>query len=387
MTDEKVAVASEEPPVEKAESTEAENTATTTPPTAEVSAKIRKQVEFYFSDSNLPRDIFLKKQVDKGGAEGWVDLDVIAKFARMKTLLPSGDVQEIAKIMREAAIVEISEDGTKIRRSPDHPLPMEAASNERFIYAKGWSLETTTIDSVEEYFTGKGYKVLQVRLRRMHHTKDFKGSVFVELDTSENAAKCASEEHATEEGPLRVMLKTAYHAMKAEERAKAKGKKGGGGSAKATDKAGALTAEEEAYVPGCLLKIEGLTAECSRETIKEALAPHGNVAWVDYERGGAAAEVRFDAANAAAIKTSCEEAGVRFEGAEPTFTVLEGDAEKAFYDRSAKERKEKRERSKSGGRGGKRSYGGGRAGSGKKRSDRDADEQPDGKRSKEESAE
>lgn len=57
------------------------------------------------------------------------------------------------------------------------------------------------------FFTEKGYNVLQVRLRRMQHTKEFKGSAFVELDSVEAAKKCAGDEHSSTVGPLITEMK------------------------------------------------------------------------------------------------------------------------------------------------------------------------------------
>jgi hypothetical protein len=45
-----------------------------------------KQIEFYFSDSNLPRDKFLLEKVHASPA-GWVDLGLVATFERMRELL------------------------------------------------------------------------------------------------------------------------------------------------------------------------------------------------------------------------------------------------------------------------------------------------------------
>ena len=46
---------------------------------------IRRQVEFYFSDVNLPRDRFLQ-EVLADSVDGWVPLDVIARFPRVQAL-------------------------------------------------------------------------------------------------------------------------------------------------------------------------------------------------------------------------------------------------------------------------------------------------------------
>jgi La domain len=46
----------------------------------------RLQIEFYFSDSNLPRDAFLLSAVEEA-PDGFVSLALICTFSRMRTLL------------------------------------------------------------------------------------------------------------------------------------------------------------------------------------------------------------------------------------------------------------------------------------------------------------
>ena len=48
--------------------------------------KVVRQIEFYFSDSNLPRDRFMLERVHEN-PEGYVDLGLIATFARMRDIL------------------------------------------------------------------------------------------------------------------------------------------------------------------------------------------------------------------------------------------------------------------------------------------------------------
>ena len=48
--------------------------------------KVVRQIEFYFSDSNLPRDRFMLERVHEN-PEGYVDIGLIATFARMRDIL------------------------------------------------------------------------------------------------------------------------------------------------------------------------------------------------------------------------------------------------------------------------------------------------------------
>lgn len=55
---------------------------------------ILRQIEFYFSEDNLARDTFLRRQMDD---DGWVPLAVIAKFNRVASL--SSDIDKIMTVI------------------------------------------------------------------------------------------------------------------------------------------------------------------------------------------------------------------------------------------------------------------------------------------------
>lgn len=88
---------------------------------AALEAKICHQIEYYFGDFNLPRDKFLKEQIKLD--EGWVPLEIMIKFNRLNRLTTDFNVIVEALSKSKAELMEISEDKTKIRRSPSKPLP------------------------------------------------------------------------------------------------------------------------------------------------------------------------------------------------------------------------------------------------------------------------
>ncbi|XP_057465578.1 la-related protein 6A isoform X1 [Actinidia eriantha] len=81
--------------------------------------KIIKQVEYYFSDENLPTDKFLMKYVTKD-KEGFVPITIIASFRKMKKL--SQERSLIVAALRESSLLLVSLNGKKVRRL--HPLPV-----------------------------------------------------------------------------------------------------------------------------------------------------------------------------------------------------------------------------------------------------------------------
>lgn len=83
--------------------------------------KVARQIEYYFGDHNLPRDRFLKEQLQVD--DGWVTLETMLKFNRLKSLTTDSSVLIAALEKSKTGLLEISEDKTKIRRSPSKPLP------------------------------------------------------------------------------------------------------------------------------------------------------------------------------------------------------------------------------------------------------------------------
>lgn len=186
-------------------------------PVSEDAAEIRKQVEFYFSDSNLSQDKFLFTMVSEN--DGWADLRSVANFKRMRRFQP---FTAVVAALRESQILDVSENGEKIKRK--EPLKPFAASNSPFlrsVYVSGFSEETKTMQiDLEKFFETFG-SVKLVRLRRTDEGL-FKGSVFVEFATTEEhkAFLDAAESEAGikyEDTALKAMSKKAYVDMKEKE--------------------------------------------------------------------------------------------------------------------------------------------------------------------------
>ncbi|CAO2842201.1 unnamed protein product [Amaranthus hypochondriacus] len=87
-------------------------------------ARIIKQVEFYFSDANLPSDKFLLKQVKKD-KEGFISISLIASFRKMKKL--TKDSSLIVDALKESSQLVVSSDGKKVKRL--HPLPINVGTD------------------------------------------------------------------------------------------------------------------------------------------------------------------------------------------------------------------------------------------------------------------
>lgn len=81
--------------------------------------RIVKQVEYYFSDENLPTDKHLLGLIKKN-KEGFVPIAIIAAFKRMKKL--TQDHSFITAALRESSVLVVSSNGKKVKRL--HPIPL-----------------------------------------------------------------------------------------------------------------------------------------------------------------------------------------------------------------------------------------------------------------------
>lgn len=74
---------------------------------------VRRQVEFYFGDENYPQDTFLAGQAD---AEGWVDVETIVQFNKMKKLEMQDACEFVCACLADSTVVEVSVQPGRIRR-------------------------------------------------------------------------------------------------------------------------------------------------------------------------------------------------------------------------------------------------------------------------------
>ncbi|VDD74452.1 unnamed protein product [Mesocestoides corti] len=130
-------------------------------PPDDLSSKILRQVEFYFSDANILKDQFMLKSV-KSNKDGWMKLSIIAGFNRIQSL--TKDEREIRDALKVSNCVEVSDDGMLIRRK--NPLP----EWDRLVYTRTVlvsnfaSDEVVSVDSVLKLCKSMNLPVVLVRI-------------------------------------------------------------------------------------------------------------------------------------------------------------------------------------------------------------------------------
>ena len=78
-------------------------------------ANVLRQMEFYFSDSNLQNDRFLRGKVAEGGEEGFVDIALLNSFKRMQSY-GLNDAAVCAVLRADSETLVLSDDGSAVRR-------------------------------------------------------------------------------------------------------------------------------------------------------------------------------------------------------------------------------------------------------------------------------
>lgn len=134
--------------------------------------EIRRQVEFYFSDSNLPIDAYLLSETG-GSRNRPVELKTIHNFKRMRHFQPYSAVRDAVALSN---FLNLNDDDEITRKIPldekftDDPSKnrtlVHTKSMTRSIYAKGFGEENknTHLD-IEAFFAPYG-PISSVRLRR-----------------------------------------------------------------------------------------------------------------------------------------------------------------------------------------------------------------------------
>ncbi|CAN6238608.1 unnamed protein product [Urochloa humidicola] len=168
-------------------------------PLDEAKAKsVLRQVEFYFSDSNLPRDKFLRETVEQSD-DGLVSLALICSFSRMKSHLgldaavkpetvPEETVLAVAEVLRRSPVLRVSEDGKKIGRSSELLKPDEVIEqvDSRTVAASPLPYNVK-LEDVQSFFAQYA-KVNSVRLpRHIANKKHFCGTALVEFSEEDEA--------------------------------------------------------------------------------------------------------------------------------------------------------------------------------------------------------
>mmetsp|Transcript_91878 Transcript_91878/g.260119 ORF Transcript_91878/g.260119 Transcript_91878/m.260119 type:complete len:820 (-) Transcript_91878:119-2578(-) len=145
--------------------------------------RVRRQVDFYFSDANLRRDKFMQRKISEGN--GLVALSTILQFNRIRGLRCRYPAQ-LAQAIRKSDMLVLSEDKTKVQRDLSKAPAEHVDPTARTVYIEGLPL-TFGIDDLAHYLARHGC-VRLVELPHHKQTREPRGFCFVEYSKEEEAA-------------------------------------------------------------------------------------------------------------------------------------------------------------------------------------------------------
>ncbi|XP_039033955.1 la-related protein 6A-like isoform X2 [Hibiscus syriacus] len=137
--------------------------------TDDLKNKIIKQVEYYFSDENLPTDKYMMSLIKKN-KEGFVSISMIASFRRMKRLTRS--YPSIVASLKESSMLVLSSDGKKVKRRNPLP-PIEVRDPKLFTVLIENLPEDHSVENIWRIFGEVGH-IKNISLRDPHAAEESK---------------------------------------------------------------------------------------------------------------------------------------------------------------------------------------------------------------------
>jgi len=240
------------------------------------SQKIVEQVEFYFSNSNLPKDAFLRAIV-ANHPEGYVPIETIASFKRMKMITQKEEepLKTVVDALKTSKKLQVDKEEKLVRRT--EPLPEVDDSDERTLCLSGFPTSDTldTIKSKLEIFG----KVACIRMMKDKETKNFSGKAFIEFETKESL-------NAFNEINLLTSKTKDDLKKEREEKKKLRDKKREEFSKEKLEKDIQSYRVEKNYKTGSLLKITGVDKlNVERKNVRSLFEPFGEIGFIDYPLG------------------------------------------------------------------------------------------------------
>jgi len=125
---------------------------------------IAKQIEFYFSDANVVTDAWLLGKI-RADAGGWVDLDCVCASPRVKQKLRKRAwrdvVPESLRMFANGEVLEVSEDGERVRRV--EPVPKFDVEEIQTRTCCVENLSEWTVEAVRRAFSE--WEIVNVKIR------------------------------------------------------------------------------------------------------------------------------------------------------------------------------------------------------------------------------
>eukprot|EP01127_Copromyxa_protea_P002895 TRINITY_DN12816_c0_g1_i1.p1 TRINITY_DN12816_c0_g1~~TRINITY_DN12816_c0_g1_i1.p1 ORF type:complete len:339 (+),score=112.80 TRINITY_DN12816_c0_g1_i1:60-1019(+) len=266
------------------------------PRSDDLHGKIKKQIEFYFGDSNYPKDKFMNETAEKN--EGWIPVPTLFLFKRLASM--TTDATVLYEACKDSTVVVFDETKTKVKRATEVDASTLATYKARSIEVYKLQ-DDATMEQLEEFFATYG-KVLSVRL--LNRQGKFMNGARVEFATEEEAKKVCENAELELNGQKIKIVKSSEKEKKEK-----------------TKRVQTPQAEVK-YVQGTVLQVTNIpnSQSANRAELKQTLSKFGKVLFVDNSSSETVILARFlEPAGVQDALKEIEAKNVKFEG-----TVLEG---------------------------------------------------------------
>jgi hypothetical protein len=357
----------------------------------EVIEKLAGLLSFFFSDTNLRSDTFMKKEMKFN--DGMVAIQKLLRFNSIKKI--TTDQEKIVQAVETSELLKpilmLNKDKTSIGRinkfdinniKDNIPLTLfvkglptsnvEISEDGKELPPKSYAVQ---VDEVKQLFLEYG-EIALVRLRYKKKLKKSdptiaKGEAFIEYESEEMARKAAADlckvgdaepkKRLTIKGnELFVQPMKEWLELKEKEEGEEKSdKRKRKSSAEDEGKEAADDEFDIVWNPGCVISVKGFPDNCDREAIREAMKDYvpsdPKELYLDFSRGQKSGALRFetptDKIKELAEKLNSGEIeiiGCKVESAH----VLEGEEEKTYWDNFKEfKRKQRKQQTASNSRG------------------------------------
>ena len=260
--------------------------------------KLRNQIEYYFSPSNLRRDKFLKGKIAEN-PDGLVEISVLLTFNRVKAMTMK--VEDLQQAIEASADLEMSSDRKQVKAA--HPIPEQDDSDDRTVYIKAPFPSTSTLESLQDFAKAYG-KCLRIVMRKhMGGDKLFRGSAFFEFSTIVEAndahalfktGKLTFEGRAVE----KCELLKAYKNRKRIEMDKKHNRESKKEAKEAKAVAPVIPERvfEKTLTPGVIVRLSQLGPSATMETLTGFLQQVGELKFAEFDPAAKTAYLRWDSA-------------------------------------------------------------------------------------------
>ncbi|XP_015903561.1 la-related protein 7 isoform X2 [Parasteatoda tepidariorum] len=144
--------------------------------------KLRTQMEFYFSDSNLAKDKFLYNLISQD-EDGYVDLEVFKSFNKIKAL--SEDMHVLAASLSKSSILELNENKSRVRRRTSIQMSKDFDACTLYVEGLPHYADLKWIKNVFDHFGTVEY----INIPRFNVSHKIKGFAFIEFSNPESVKK------------------------------------------------------------------------------------------------------------------------------------------------------------------------------------------------------